>query len=77
MSKKIPLIPIETICNAINGDPESIAYILQMYRPYIESLATCKAVDNKGDEYLYINDEMRQRLETKLIICIITRFRIL
>ena len=62
---------------AINEDIEAIDYILAHYRNYIIRLSTRVARDENNNEYMYVDDDMRSRLESKLIYSIIKKFKIL
>ena len=62
---------------AINEDIEAIDYILAHYRNYIIRLSTRVARDENNNEYMYVDDDMRSRLENKLIYSIIKKFKIL
>ena len=70
-------IPVTVITAAINAEPSAIAYILQHYRNYIRKLATRILKDEYGNEYLYVDTDMENRLQSKLIFSIISDFKIL
>ena len=67
----------QIIEKAINEDIEAIDYILAHYRNYIIRLSTRVARDENNNEYMYVDDDMRSRLESKLIYSIIKKFKIL
>ena len=75
MKKTLSDIPFSIIEKAINEDIEAIDYILAHYRNYIIRLSTRVARDE--NEYMYVDDDMRSRLESKLIYSIIKKFKIL
>ena len=77
MKKTLSDIPFSIIEKAINEDIEAIDYILAHYRNYIIRLSTRVARDENNNEYLYVDDDMRSRLESKLIYSIIKKFKIL
>lgn len=77
MKKTLSDIPFSIIEKAINEDIEAIDYILAHYRNYIIRLSTRVARDENNNEYMYIDDDMRSRLESKLIYSIIKKFKIL
>lgn len=77
MKKTLSDIPFSIIEKAINEDIEAIDYILAHYRNYIIRLSTRVARDENNNEYMYVNDDMRSRLESKLIYSIIKKFKIL
>ena len=77
MKKTLSDIPFSIIEKAINEDIEAIDYILAHYRNYIIRLSTSVARDENNNEYMYVDDDMRSRLESKLIYSIIKKFKIL
>lgn len=77
MKKTLSDIPFSIIEKAINEDIEAIDYILAHYRNYIIRLSTRVARDENNNEYMYVDDDMRSRLEIKLIYSIIKKFKIL
>ena len=77
MKKTLSDIPFSIIEKAINEDIEAIDYILANYRNYILRLSTRVARDENNNEYMYVDDDMRSRLESKLIYSIIKKFKIL
>ena len=77
MKKTLSDIPFSVIEKAINEDIEAIDYILAHYRNYIIRLSTRVARDENNNEYMYVDDDMRSRLESKLIYSIIKKFKIL
>ena len=76
MKKTLSDIPFSIIEKAINEDIEAIDYILAHYRNYIIRLSTRVARDENNNEYMYVDDDMRSRLENKLIYSIIKKFKI-
>lgn len=77
MKKTLSDIPFSIIEKAINEDIEAIDYILAHYRNYIIRLSKRVARDENNNEYMYVDDDMRSRLESKLIYSIIKKFKIL
>ena len=77
MKKTLSDIPFSIIEKAIDEDIEAIDYILAHYRNYIIRLSTRVARDENNNEYMYVDDDMRSRLESKLIYSIIKKFKIL
>lgn len=71
-------IPVPVIMVAIKGEPEAIAYVLlRHYRNYIRKLSTRTLRDEYGNEYLYVDSDMENRLQSKLIFSIVSDFKIL
>jgi len=77
VKKTLSDIPFSIIEKAINEAIEAIDYILAHYRNYIIRLSTRVARDENNNEYMYVDDDMRSRLESKLIYSIIKKFKIL
>ena len=77
MKKTLTDIPFEIIVRAMNEDKEAIDYILSHYQNYIIRLSTRCVRDERNNEYMYVDNDMRLRLESKLIYSIINNFKIL
>lgn len=69
------LLPFPVIVSAAGGDANAINYVLKYYAGYIAVLSMRTLYDENGNPHLCIDDELRRRLETKLITNI-TKFRI-
>ena len=69
-------IPRHTIDGAISGNAEDLAFILGYFSGYIKKLATRTLKDEYGNEYLYVDEDMRLRLESKLMKSIVSDFEI-
>ena len=57
----------ELICAAVNGDREALDQILVYYDDYINTLATVKAKDAQGNEYQYVDGDLKTRIQMKLV----------
>ena len=66
---RAPKYPI--ITQAISGDVDAINQILQHYDRYISVLSTRTLYDDAGMPHVCIDEELKRRLETKLITKII------
>ena len=77
MAGRVEPIPVPVILAATCGDEEAIAAVVAHYQSYIRALATRPLKDENGNEYLCVDEDMRLRLETKLICSIVTGFRVL
>ena len=77
MSGQVKPIPMAVILSAMNGDAIALAAVILHYRGYIHVLATRPLKDDYGNEHLRVDEDMRLRLEAKLIYAIITGFRVL
>ena len=76
MTGQVKAIPMSVILAAVSGDGESLAAVVAHYQNYIRALATRPLKDEYGNEYLCVDEEMRLRLETKLICGIVTGFHV-
>lgn len=61
------LLPFSTIKAAASGNVDAINAVLKHYERYIAALATRTLYDENGVLHLCVDEEMRRRLETKLI----------
>ena len=65
------------ILAAIDGDEKALNAVLSHYRGYICFLALRPVQDECGNECLRIDENMRLRLEAKLLYSIVTYFKVL
>lgn len=72
MQKNKTIISFPVIAAAASGDVDAINAVLKYYEGYIASLSTRRLYDDDGNSYMVVDEEMRRRLETKLITKIIT-----
>ena len=77
MVSNIKNLPLSVIIASTSGDGQALGAVLAHYQRYIRSLATRTLTDEYGNEYYYVDEEMRLRLEARLIYCIVTDFKIL
>ena len=77
MAGRVKPIPMPVILAAISGDEIALAAVILHYRGYIRVLATRPLKDDYGNKHLCVDEDMRLRLEAKLIYAIITGFRVL
>jgi len=59
------------IKSAVLGNSISIIKIVEIYQPYINTLASKKLYDDDGCEYIGINVDLQEQLTRKLINLII------
>lgn len=57
----------DLICRAVNSDPKALTDILQYYDTYINALATYESFDENGNTYKALDEDMKARLQFKLI----------
>lgn len=69
------LLPFSVIQKAAGGDVEAINAVLKHYEGYIARLSMRELHDEYGNSHLCVDEELRRRLETKLITKILT-FRV-
>ena len=65
------LIPYPVIAAAVRGAPEAANRVLDHYSGYIAALSTRTSYDPQGCPHSQVDDDLRRRLETKLIIAIL------
>ena len=66
------LLPFPVIVAATSGDIDAINKVLKHYEGYIITLSTRRLYDEYGNPHLFVDDEMRRELETKLIARMLT-----
>ena len=76
MARRAAPIPVPVILAAIAGDEAALAAVVGHYRDYIRVLATRPIKDADGNCTLHVDEDMRLRLETKLIHSILTGFKV-
>ena len=67
MGRQIKELPVPVIMGAMNADAEAMAVVLNHFSGYINKLSTRTLKDDYGNEYLYVDEEMRNRLKVRLI----------
>lgn len=72
MRRQHTLLPFPVIEAASKGDVDAINAVLKHYEGYIASLAIRPVYDDDGKGYTIVDEELRRRLETKLITKILT-----
>lgn len=70
-------IPLPVILAASEGDERALNAVLNHYKGYIRFLAMRPMKDEYGNEHLYVDEDMRLRLEAKLLYSIVTGFKVL
>ena len=77
MARDMKALPLLVILAAMEGNDEALAAVLDHYKGYIRYLAMRPLKDEYGNEYLCVDEDMRLRLEAKLIHSIVAGFKIL
>ena len=65
-------IPYPIIASAAGGDTDAINAVLGHYEGYIAVLATKRFHDKQGNPCICVDEWIKRRLETKLIMAILT-----
>ena len=61
------LVPYPVILAASKGDPDAMKIVLQHFSGYIASLSMRKLYDERGNVYFGVDEEIRERLQAKLM----------
>ena len=61
------LLPYPVIVSAVSGNVDAINMVLKHFEGFIVRLSTRTMYDEAGNPHLYVDEELRRRLETKLI----------
>lgn len=71
-TRRRDLLPYTVIAAAVKGDPEAVNMVIRHYSGYIAALATRTSYDAHGNPYSQVDEDLRRRLETKLVISILS-----
>ncbi|HBF0312727.1 TPA: helix-turn-helix domain-containing protein [Clostridioides difficile] len=66
------LLPYPVIIAATKGDPEAMNIVVKHYDSYIASLSMRKLRDERGNIYWGIDEDIRDRLRSKLMRAVLT-----
>lgn len=69
---EIALVPYPVIVAATKGDPDAMKIVLKHFSGYIASLSMRKLYDERGNAYFGVDEDIRQRLQAKLMRAILT-----
>jgi hypothetical protein len=64
-------VPFAVIVMAVRGDVTAINLILKHFEPYINRLSQKMIFDKKGVPSIQVSTDIKQALETKLIVSIL------
>lgn len=64
---KRKLLTLNIILAAAQGDYEAMDKVLRHYEGYILKLSVRRLYDEEGQAHYYVDETLRERLETKLI----------
>ena len=62
------LLPFETIKEATKGDVDAVEEVLKHYDGYIDNLSRRKMYDEYGQIHYCVDETLKRRLQTKLLI---------
>ena len=65
-------LPYPGIIAATKGDPEAMQIVVQHYEGYIASLSMRKLRDERGNIYYGIDEDIRDRLRSKLMRAVLS-----
>ena len=65
------LLPYPVIIAATKGNPDAVKTVVKHYEGYISSLATRRLRDERGNTYYGIDEDIRDRLNSRLIKAIL------
>ena len=68
------IIPYSTILAAKSGDSDAMTFILQHYSRYIIYYSRRTYIDSQGERYEIVDEDIKQRIEAKLMMQIIYKF---
>ncbi|NLO86706.1 MAG: helix-turn-helix domain-containing protein [Clostridiales bacterium] len=66
------LLPFTVIIAATKGDPDAMKIVSQQYQSYIAYLSMQKIRDDSGNSYWGIDEDLRERLQAKLMRAVLT-----
>ncbi len=66
------LLPYPIIIAATKGDPEAMNIVVKHYDSYIASLSMRKLRDERGNIYWGIDEDIRDRLRSRLMRAVLT-----
>lgn len=71
-TRRRDLLPYPVIAAAVRGDPVAVDMVIRHYSGYIAALATRTSYDTHGNPHSQVDEDLRRRLETKLILSILS-----
>ena len=69
---EIALVPYPVIVAASKGDPDAMKMVLQHFSGYIARLSMRKLYDERGNVYYGVDEDIRERLQARLMRAILT-----
>ena len=68
----VALVPYPVIVAATKGDPDAMKIVLQHYQSYIAHLSMKKIRDESGNTYYGVDEDLRERLQAKLMRAVLS-----
>ena len=68
---KMPLFLILSLWQRQRGDPDAMKMVLQHFSGYIARLSMRKLYDERGNVYFGIDNDIRERLQAKLMMAVL------
>ena len=68
----VALVPYPVIVAATKGDPDAMQIVLQYFSGYIARLSMRKLYDERGNVYFGVDHDIRERLQAKLMMAVLT-----
>ena len=69
-------VPLDTIVKAKSGDQTALEKILRHYQGYMLKLSQFELYDASGTVYTFIDKDLYQELQLKLVKAILDRFEL-
>ena len=66
------LVPYPVIVVATKGDPDAMKIVLQHFSGYIARLSMRKLYDERGNVYFGVDHDIRERLQAKLMMAVLS-----
>ncbi|MBU5399689.1 helix-turn-helix domain-containing protein [Eggerthella lenta] len=66
------LVPYPVIVAATKGDPDAMKIVLQHFSGYIARLSMRKLYDERGNVYFGVDHDIRERLQAKPMMAVLT-----
>ena len=66
------LLPYPVILAATKGDPDAMKIVMQHYQSYIAHLSMKKIRDESGNTYYGVDEDLRERLQAKLMRAVLS-----
>ena len=70
--RKKQALPSSVIIAASNGDVNAMMRVLNHYEGYMKSLSKRVVSDTYGNSYVYVDEDIHQRLQMKLLEVVLT-----